>query len=99
MPFTAVTVVIRAHLALLSSKYRSSMRGTPMAMQNPLLNHGGNNGLIIACAREPPFNKDKAHICSRHFTSACLMPVGGKNRLFYNRCAHMRQAHYKNCLQ
>ena len=78
MPFTAVTVVIRAHLALLSSKYRSSMRGTPM--QNPLLN--GDNGLIIACAREPPFNKDKAHICSRHFTSACLMPVGGKNRLF-----------------
>ena len=46
--------------------------------------------LIIACAREPPFNKDKAHICSRYFTSACLMPVGGKNRLFYNRCAHMR---------
>ena len=94
MPFTAVTVVIRAHLALLSSKYRSSMRG-----QNPLLNGDNFGGLIIACAREPPFNKDKAHICSRHFTSACLMPVGGKNRLFYNRCAHMRQAHYKNCLQ
>ena len=60
--------------------------------------------LIIACARGPPFNKDKAHICSRHFTSACLRPVSGKNRLFYNlrhACAHeiCPTIKYKNCLQ
>ena len=72
MPFTAVTVVIRAHLALLSSKLR---------------------------VQESRLSTKIKRTCSRHFTSACLMPVGGKNRLFYNRCAHMRQAHYKNCLQ
>lgn len=41
--------------------------------------------LHIACMRNPPYNKDTAYICSRHFEPDLMSQKGEQTRLDFAR--------------